>query len=468
MYMKRTKLKVNSLAIRTLLAFISFSVVILSLLWFFQIQFFNIFYERYQIDLIKESISTIKKTDEKDLKSTLETIAYDNNICIQYHYTFGKFDNYNTRNKNCLLDKPNIDILGKYRKQLVNDDNHFIKLHGPNGERAIVYAVDLGDGKLILLNTTLEDMSAATTLLKNQMIYISVVIIALAIVLAIIVSKQFNKPILKITDRAKEMGKGNYDVKFDKSNIAELDELSSVLTVAASEMKETDELRRDLLANVSHDLKTPLTMIKAYAEKVRDLTYKDKEKREKDLNVIIDESDRLNGLVNDLVEMSKIEVKEAELNITKYDLRKQIEEVMKRYSITQEKEGYIFTLDIPDKELLIEADRKQIDQVFYNLINNAIEHTDDSKKVDINVKEKKDILTIEVVNYGKHLKEYEIPLVWNRYYTKEKHHKRNTIGTGIGLSIVKTVFEKHNFEYGIISDEKHPTTFYFKVKKCKK
>ena len=461
-------MKRNSLAVRTLLAFFLFAVVIVALLWFIQVHFFNINYERYQVQLIKDSAERIRNSSKEDLESTLESIAYDNNICVQYHYSFGKVENYNTKTKLCLLTNSEINILGKYRKQLVNDEDHYVRLHGPNNERAIVYAVDLGEGKLVLLNATLDDMSTATMLLKNQMIYISIVIIIFAIVLALIEAMHFTKPIISITDKAKEMGKGNYDVKFDKSNIAELNELSNVLSVAASEMKETDELRRDLLANVSHDLKTPLTMIKAYAEKVRDLTYKDKEKREKDLGVIIDESDRLNGLVNDLVEMSKIESKQANINPIKYDLKDQINEVMKRYSIAQEKEGYIFNIDIPDKELIIEADRKQMDQVFYNLINNAIEHTDDSKIVEINVSVKKDIITVEIVNHGKRLKEYELPLVWNRYYTKEKNHKRNTIGTGIGLSIVKTVFERHNMEYGVISDEKHPTTFYFKVKKCKK
>ena len=461
-------MKRNSLAVRTLLAFFFFSIVILALLWFFQIHFFKINYERYQVQLIKDSAEKIRNASSEDLESTLESIAYDNDICVQYHYSFGKVENFNTKTKLCLLENPDINVLGKFRKQLVNDDEHFVKIHGPNNTKAIVYGVDLGDGKLVLLNTTLEDMSTTTMLLKNQMIYISIVIIVLAIVLALIEAMHFTKPILSITNKAKEMGKGNYDVKFDKSSISELNELSNVLSVAASEMKETDELRRDLLANVSHDLKTPLTMIKAYAEKVRDLTYKDKEKREKDLGVIIDESDRLNGLVNDLVEMSKIEAKESTLNLSKYDLKDQINEVMKRYSIAEEKEGYIFKVNIPDKELLIEADRKQMDQVFYNLINNAIEHTDDSKTVEINVSVKKDIITVEIVNHGKRLKEYELPLVWNRYYTKEKNHKRNTIGTGIGLSIVKTVFERHGMEYGVISSEKQPTTFYFKVKKCKK
>lgn len=453
---------------RTFIVFTIFSVIILFLLWFFQVQFFAIFYQRYQMNIIRESAIEIKNTIEEDLDNKLESLAYEKNICIQYYYPFGKINNYNTKNKMCLLSNPTLNIMGKYQKELIKDENHFIILEGSNGEKSVVYAVNLGGGKFILLNTQLEDMSTATYLLKHQMIYISIVIIILAVVLALIVSKQINKPIVNITNKAKEMGKGNYDIQFEESNITELEELSNVLSIAASEMKQTDELRRDLLANISHDLKTPLTMIKAYAEKVRDISYKDDEKRNKDLSVIIDESDRLNILVNDLVEMSKIESKESKLDKTKYDLKDEINEVMKRYALLQEKEGYTLKVELPESDLVVYADRNKLDQVFYNLINNAIEHSGDDKVVDIKVRLKKDEITVNIINYGKSIKKEEIPLVWNRYYTKEKNHKRNTIGTGIGLSIVKDVFTKHNIKYGIETKGSNYTNFYFILKNCKK
>ena len=457
-------MKQHSLTGRTLITFVSFALVIITLLWFFQVHFFHINYERYQVNTIRESAEKIENTPLEDIDETLETLVYENNICAQF-FSDKEILNYNTKNKNCILDNKNSSTI---KIDLLKNDKHFIKLQGPDGAKSIIYVVDLGNNKVVFFNTTLEDLSIATKLLENQMIYISIFIIALAVILAIFISKQFNKPILSITNKAGEMAKGNYDIKFDDSNVCELTELSNVLSVAASEMKQTDELRRDLLANVSHDLKTPLTMIKAYAEKIRDISYKNDEKRNKDLSVIIEESDRLNGLVNDLVEMSKIDAKKASLNKTQYDLRDEINEVMKRYDLLQEKEGYVINLNIPDKELPVEADRKKLDQVFYNLINNAIEHSGDDNRVDIDVKIKKDIITVKIKNYGKPIKKEEIPLVWSRYYTKEKNHKRNTIGTGIGLSIVKDVFDLHGIKYGVESDEKNGTIFSFVLDKCKK
>ena len=459
-------MKKNSLIGRTLVIFILFAMVILALLWFFQIHFFNINYERYQVNIVKESAQKIENTPIEDLDSTLESLAFENDLCVQY-FSGKDIINYNTKNKACMLDNNN-NMTNKYKFDLLNDKNHFAKLQGPNGVKSIVYAIDLGNNRFVFINTNLEDLSAATKLLKNQMIYISVFTIILAVVLSNVITKQINKPIISITNKAKEMSKGNYDVVFDESNISELKELSKVLTIAASEMKQTDELRRDLLANVSHDLKTPLTMIKAYAEKIRDISYKDDEKRNKDLNVIVDESDRLNGLVNDLVEASKIDAKKASLKPIKYDLRDQISEVMKRYSLLQEKEGYKINVSIPDDELLVELDRKKIDQVFYNLINNAVEHSGEDKLVELEVKVKRDIITVKIRNYGKAIKKEEIPLVWTRYYTKEKNHKRNTIGTGIGLSIVKDIFELHGIKYGVESDENSGTVFSFVLDKCKK
>lgn len=289
----------------------------------------------------------------------------------------------------------------------------------------------------------------------------------LSFLVSIILAKKINKPILNLISSAKELGKGNYNVEFKKSNIAELDELADVLEVAASEMNKTEELRRDLIANVSHDLKTPLTMIKAYAEKVRDLSYKDKEKREKDLNVIIEEADRLNYLVNDLLDMSKIESGTDTLKIEEYDLIEEIKTIIKRYEIVKETENYKFELDLPDKAI-INADRSKLNQVIYNLVNNAIEHTGDDLVVKIAVIKNKDHYMIKITDTGKGIAEEDKKLVWNKYYKTDKRHKRNVVGSGIGLTIVKGILESHNFEYGIDSKLNEYTTFYFKIKINKK
>ncbi|HOB25870.1 MAG TPA: HAMP domain-containing sensor histidine kinase [Bacilli bacterium] len=452
-------MKKNSLAVRTLIVLSIFSIVILLLLWIIQIQFLNVFYEKYQTQNINDIANTIENMDNVTSDS-LEEIAFKNNICIQY-YTGNTVSNYNTMINGCILN--NSKESAKYKSQLISSDNNYIRLNGPGGTKSLIYMVTLNDG-YVFLNAPLEDLNTTTTLLRSQLIYIILLLILLSVLVAIFIAKMVNKPVLKLINSARELSKGNYNVKFEKSNIAELDELADVLTLSASEMNKTDELRRDLVANVSHDLKTPLTMIKAYAEKVRDLSYKDEEKRTHDLNVIIDESDRLNGLVNDLLELSKIQAHENSLDLVEYDLIEDIHEVLKRYDLMVDKDGYKFELDLPDKAY-VRADRAKMDQVFYNLINNAIEHTGDDNVVKISVKLVKNYYVINITDTGKGISEEEIPLVWNRYYTKKKNYKRNTVGTGIGLSIVKGTFEKHNFEYGIDSKVGKYTTFYFKMPK---
>ena len=456
-------MKKSSLGLRTFLGLSLFAVVILLLLWFVQIKFLSVFYEKYQIDKIEAIVNKIRTSEDLE-QLDLEKDAFENDVCIEI-IDGDTVINYNTRNIGCIIANGNKETQKLKAKAL--SENGYLVLTGPRKEKSLLYAVRLGDNKYVFLNTSLEDLGTTTSILRGQLIYITLIAIFIAIVISVFIARMVNKPILKITDQAKELSKGNYSIKFDGGNLSELDELAAVLTVAASEMNKTDELRRDLIANVSHDLKTPLTMIKAYAEKVKDISYKDKAKMDKDLDVIIDESDRLNNLVNDLLAMSKIENNKEELKISDYSLNDQINEVLRRYDVIQDKEVYKINVDIP-KDINVSADKEKINQVLYNLINNAIEHTGEDLTVNIKVENKRDGALISITDSGKGIPKEEIPLVWNKYYTKKKNHKRNTVGTGIGLHIVKTVLEAHNCEYGINSEVNKYTTFYFKLNKSKK
>ena len=216
------------------------------------------------------------------------------------------------------------------------------------------------------------------------------------------------------------------------------------------------------MANVSHDLKTPLTMIKAYAEMVRDITYQDDEKRINNCNVIMNETDRLNLLVNDILDLSKLEADVKELDITNYDLVKEIKEIIKRYEIIKETENYNFILTLP-KTALVNADKNKLNQVIYNLINNAINHTGKDKTVKINLVKKDKKYLLEVIDTGSGITKEELPLIWNKYYKSDKKHQRNVVGTGIGLSIVKSILEKHHFLYGVKSTINKGSNFYFYI-----
>ena len=205
-------------------------------------------------------------------------------------------------------------------------------------------------------------------------------------------------------------------------------------------------------------------MIKAYAEMVRDLSYKDEKKRENHLNTIIDETDRLNMLVNDILELSKIQSSVVTLNYESFDLDKLIKTIVEKFNYLKETEDYKIEYNF-NNPLMIEADKLKIGQVIYNLIGNATNYVGDDKIVIINIQETENNIRVEISDHGKGISKNEINYIWDKYYQTNKNHKRNAIGTGLGLSIVKNILVLHNYKYGVSSKENVGTTFYFEINK---
>ena len=193
-------------------------------------------------------------------------------------------------------------------------------------------------------------------------------------------------------------------------------------------------------------------MIKAYAEMIRDINKDDEKKRMENLNIIISETDRLNILVNDILNLSKLQNFEDKLDKTEFDLVELIKNVVKKYNIVKETENYNFELKLP-KKAIVYGDVNKITQVIYNLLNNAINYTGDDLTVTVEVIEKKKTYLVNIIDSGKGIKEEEQTLIWDKYYKNEKNHKRNKVGTGVGLSIVKNILERHKFIYGVKSEE---------------
>ncbi|MDY3757252.1 MAG: HAMP domain-containing sensor histidine kinase [Bacilli bacterium] len=456
-------IKKNSLGVKTFSYLITFSIAILLLLYMFQIVFLKIFYERYQINNLKSVANRIITSPET---VSFEQLAYENEMCIQI-YNDNKVTSYNVLNKDCLLNSNDKSVIKVKNKILTSSKNSIIRVINPKYDsKSIIYGIHYSDDIYILLNTKLEDVNSTTYILRGQLIYITLIMIILSGIVSYFVGKMINKPILNITNKAKLMAIGNYEQDTNKYDIAEIDELNQVLNYARSEIKNTDELRRDLMANVSHDLKTPLTMIKAYAEMARDINNENEDKRKDNLNVIIDETDRLNVLVNDILELSRMQNSSDELNIESYDLIEELNQILKRYEIIKETENYKFITNIPEKAM-VKADKKKINQVMYNLINNAINYTGDDLTIKINITDCKKRYLVEIIDTGKGISEEDLKFIWSKYYKNEKNHKRNIVGTGLGLSIVETILIKHKFEYGVKSKKNKGSNFYFYINKSK-
>jgi len=457
-------MKASSINFKTLIYLVFFSITILLFLIFSQSIILKHSYERYQERKIKNIAKSVKDYNSEELVKELESIVYDNSICAKYMLNNTTIS-YNTLMVGCGLKENNTQILEIVNKiKDTNKDIEHIKLFNRNTKtKAILSGIKVNSG-YIFLYSPLEDLDGANIVLKSQVVYITIIVIVLACFISYFLSIKITNPITKITKKAKELGEGNYNIHFDSSDVLEIDELANTLNHMSSDLSKIDTLRRDLMANVSHDLKTPLTMIRAYAECVRDISYKDKEKMDKDLNVIIEEAERLNILVNDILDLSKMQASADKLNKEKFDLCSVIKEVMNRYDILKTTEDYNFILELPDKALVY-ADRSKMIQVIYNLINNAINYTGDDKKVFIRIKETKKEYIIEIEDTGNGIKKEEIPYIWDKYYKKDKKHQRNVVSTGIGLSIVKEILQQHKFDYGVKSTLKKGSTFYFKIRK---
>ena len=458
------KLKTRSLRANLLIYFLIFSAIILGFLYFFQIVFFNTYYKINQTNNLEQTVNLIEKNiDKENAKVLLNEISLNNEVCIQI-VKDSNLIYYSDYYKHC-AGKDN-DALEVIISSFINSDKKYLKVDFVNNiynNKSLVYGKKLKNNTYVFANSSLEPMDKSINLLKGQFLYVALIVLLLSFVISYYFSRRIAEPILKINQSAKKLADKSDKVKFTfETEVFELKELSETLNNTAKELNKTEELRREFLANVSHDLKTPLTMIEAYAASARDLNYNNKKKRERDLNIIIDEAERLNMLVNDILLLSKIESKTTKLNLEDINIKKEIETILERFAIYKN-DGYIFEFN-ETEDYVITADKQGIERVIYNLINNAINYTGENKKVKITFEKNQNILTINIIDTGKGIEEEDKKLVWNKYFRINKRHRRTTVGTGLGLSIVKEILEEHKFEYGIKSKLNKGSCFYFKCK----
>lgn len=459
--------KTKSLHIRVWIYLIIFSIAILIFLWLFQVVSLAKFYEFSKKEELKGIVSEIQEAyKEDDFYSALDEISENTNACIQVYSNLSFPYSSSSSNRECKIQN---EQLTEYMQNFILSDKKvksYKILKADIKTKTILYGIKLSDSDYAFVNMSLQPVDSTVDTLKKQLLYVTLVVFVLSFLIAYFISKQLSRPIEDINKSAKKLAKGDFKVEFkENSNIEEINTLALTLNQARESMEKTDAIRQELMANVSHDLKTPLTMIKAYAEMVRDLTYKDDKKREDNLNVIIEESDRLNLLVNDILDLTKLESNEMKLNYEEFDLKEFLQSIIKTYDIYKE-QGYSISFDIDkDKKFNVYADKKRMKQVMYNLINNAINYTGEDKKVMIKVTKNKDSYRVVVQDTGKGIDKEEIQYIWDKYYKCDKTHSRLYLGTGIGLSIVKNILVMHQFNYGVDSIKNKGTSFYFDIKK---
>ena len=434
------------------------------MLWFFQIIFLKLHYEASVKHNLNATVREIQKYNRNDLVSNIDSIAYKNDVCIEIISKNSIISYSGIKSSGC---NTSGEIYYKFKNDFIDDNlnkSSFEFTNSKYNNKTIVKAVKI-DNDYVFVSANLEILENTFIILNNQLGIVTLVILGLSVCMGYFINRKIAKPIVDITEKAEELRRGNYDVNFkSEEGIYEIRELAETLDSMTNELSKTESVRREFLANVSHDIKTPLTMIKAYAEMVRDISYNDDDKRNANLNVIVMEVDRLNILVNDILVLSRLQAGAESLEIEKFDLNFLVRDCLTRYDIYKE-DGYEFVYSFNGKSAMIEADKKRMQQVIYNLINNAVQYTGDDKKIFIDVSESKKWIIFSVRDTGKGMKKEEIRHIWDKYYKIDKKYKRSTVGSGIGLSIVKTICENHKFLYGVDTEVNHGSKFWVKIRK---
>ncbi len=322
--------------------------------------------------------------------------------------------------------------------------------------------VRFGGGQCkLLVRYPVSHLAESVRQMEIYMLLVGLGAFVIAFLISYSLANKLSGPIREISDTAQKLAGGNYDVQFNSAQYSEIAKLSGTLNYMKDEIKKSEDFRKELLANVSHDLKTPLTMIKAYASMIKEISGDDPQKREKHLDVIIEEADRLTGLVNDILSTSKITAGLEQLNKKVFNLTELLYGVINKFSYLQETQGFSIMVDV-EAELYTLADEEQIYQVIYNLVSNAINYTGEDKTVYISLRydaaEKR--VKFSVRDTGKGIAEDELAHIWDRYYRSKDSHLRPVKGTGLGLNIVKVILQKHEFNFGVNTKQGEGSTFF--------
>ncbi len=484
-----------SLRGRLILAFALLMVLVLAILWLFQTVWLDDIYRGLKLNELEICANQVeRRVDNLDnVAAVTDEFAKEYTVCISAYSITGssvhKTGNLLSENhvySFCFIHNIfSADLLNQLYQDASENGGEY--LHRTSlmsmfrGERPTETEKDTGenviyvkviplpaDGAevLLLLNTELLPLESTVTTLRAQLGIISVILFAVAVVLAVFLSHRLSKPLREMSEEASKLALGNYNVNFDGGNCTETVLLSSTLNRAAYELSKLDKMQKDLIANVSHDLRTPLTMIAGYTEAMRDLPG---EATAENMQIVIDETNRLTSLVNDMLEVSRYQGGTQVLKPTRFNFTEVIRTTLERYGKLREKDGYTIRFEA-DRDVFVNADEGRILQVVYNLINNAVNYTGEDKTVVIrqtvvNENGEESVLT-EVIDTGIGIAEEDLPLVWERYYKVNDFHKRANMGTGLGLSIVKNILLLHDAEFGVSSKVGHGSRFWFKLKTC--
>ena len=469
-----------------MLYLVLFVAFVIALLWLFQIVLLDDFYRWDKTRQVRQASDTlVDNIDNEWLSHLIDRLAEENDVCILLLDESGRALLSSDDIRFCLIHRMSNRDLNWWLSMTPEDGSVLTELFNvqfqpispynsrsfrgqvppnePGARQSLLCArrVTLADGSTgyLLLNAIITPLDTTVSTLRSQLVLITVAVLLGALLLAVFIAGRVTRPIIETNAAAKALAHGNYQPPEHGGAYREMAELNGTLSLAAQELSQVERLQHELIANISHDLRTPLTMIGGYAEVMRDIPG---EASPENLQIIIDESSRLTSLVNEVMDFSRMQAGGIAMEAAPFSLTSSVTSIINRVGKLTEKDGYRIIYE-PQETLCALGDEKRVQQVIYNLLGNALTYTGEDKRVTITQEKRGDAVRIGIRDTGKGIPAEELPLIWNRYYRTKETHRRAIIGSGLGLSIVRSILELHRANYGVDSELGQGTCFWFEL-----
>ena len=446
-----------------------------------------------QVDSLVENV--VNNAFNKSQEEEADKISSDNGVSV---YVFTEFlesvyqSNYKRQEVASMLAAIQSYMYGVYNEfdgskiELLDTmDNRFNIYKLNDGALKLSY-IDLfgrlDNGYWVFIRTNLESIQESVAIANKFLAYVGVLATIVATFIMFIISRRFTRPILELAGIAKKMSNLDFDVKYQVTSEDEIGELGNSFNVLSSKLEHTiselksannelesdiqekvqiDEMRKEFLSNVTHELKTPIALIQGYAEGLKENINDDPESRDFYCEVIIDEAMKMNKMVKKLLSLNQIESGANQVEFERFDIVSLIRSVLSSVDIlVKQKDITIhFTQEAP---IYVWADEYMMEEVVTNYISNAINHIGGARIIEVKCIQKEDVVRVAVFNTGENIPEEDLDKVWIKFFKVDKARTREYGGSGIGLSIVKAIMTSHNRECGVVNHE-YGVEFWFEL-----
>lgn len=453
--------------------------IIIAILWMFQIVFLDKFYTVMEINGLKDSAteiaseiensgdiynfknndSIIAKIEKLINEKQLSVEILDKNSQMVYKAAYGSSSSMPGMMQDYILKVETGSLNGEITTQSFK--------HPKFGYELMITGIPVyGNSGVVgtmILIMPLASIDETVGILKMQLIIITLILVFVSLIISYWLSRKFAGPVSAISSLAERYAIGEYSARIDDNAEDEIGRLAKRMNEMGEALARNDLLQKELIANVSHELRTPLTLIRGYAETIRDVTGDNPEKRNRQLGVIIEESERLGIIVADILNLSQMQAGSIKPQKEIFSLTEILNIIKEHYELDES--GRILNLTgMIEASCNVFADRIQIQQVIYNLTGNAFRHSKEGSAVEVAVTETEGKVHVEIRDNGEGISEEDLPHVFERYYKGKKADGTKSDGTGLGLAIVKSILEMHEAAYGVISRKGEGTTFWFDLK----